>query len=77
PASHDAQLALCIELAANDRDAEEIAACNTVLAHKPNDAYALLARGRAKTTAGDAAGAKLDLAAACKLGKQSARAEAP
>jgi Flp pilus assembly protein TadD len=77
PTSYEAQLALCIELAANHRDADAIAACDTVLAKKPKDPYALLARGRAKSAAGDAAGAKTDLAAACKLGKQSACAELP
>ncbi|HET9989557.1 MAG TPA: serine/threonine-protein kinase [Kofleriaceae bacterium] len=76
PTSYEAQLALCIELAANHRDADAIAACDTILAKKKN-AYALLARGRAKAAAGDTAGAKADLAAACKLGKQSACAELP
>ncbi|HEY6033330.1 MAG TPA: protein kinase [Kofleriaceae bacterium] len=77
PTSYEAQLALCIELAANHRDADAIAACDTVLAKKPKDTYALLARGRAKAAAGDTAGAKADLAAACKLGKKSACAELP
>jgi hypothetical protein len=77
PTSYEAQLALCIELAANHRDADAITACDTVLAKKPKDPYALLARGRAKSAAGDAAGAKPDFAAACKLGKQSACAELP
>ena len=77
PTSYEAQLALCIELAANHEDADAIAACDTVLAKKPKDTYALLARGRAKSAAGDTAGAKADLAAACKLGKKSACAELP
>jgi len=77
PTSYEAQLALCIELAANHEDADAIAACDTVLAKKPKDTYALLARGRAKSAAGDTAGSKADLAAACKLGKKSACAELP
>ena len=75
PSSYDAQLALCIELAANHQDAAAIQACDVVLAKKPKDTYALLARGRAKTAAGDRDGAKVDLDAACKLGKKSACAE--
>src|SRR3569833_1380049 len=41
PTSYEAQLALCIELAAIHRDADAIAACDTVLAKKPKDTYAL------------------------------------
>lgn len=77
PTSYEAQLALCIELAANHQDAAAIAACDGVLAKKPKDTYALLARGRAKAAAGDTAGSRADLAAACKLGKKSACAELP
>ncbi len=77
PTSYDAQLALCIELAANHQDAAAITACTAVLDQKPRDTYALLARGRARTGAGDRDGAKRDLDAACKLGKKSACAELP
>src|SRR3569832_1680221 len=77
PTSYEAQLALCIELAANHRGAGAGAAGETGLAKKPKATYALLARGRAKAAAGDTAGAKADLAAACKLGKKSACAELP
>jgi hypothetical protein len=77
PTSYDAQLALCIELAANHEDAAAVTACTTVLDKKPKDGYALLARGRARTATGDRDGAKRDLDAACKLGKKSACAELP
>ncbi|MEO8840080.1 MAG: serine/threonine-protein kinase [Kofleriaceae bacterium] len=77
PTSYDAQLALCIMLEANHDAAAAITACTTVLAHHPDESYALAARGRAFTETGDHASAKRDLDAACKAGKQSACAASP
>ena len=77
PNSYDAQLALCIMLAANHDAAAAITACNTVLAKHPDESYALAARGRAFSETGDHTSAKHDLDAACKAGKKSACAASP
>jgi hypothetical protein len=77
PTSYDAQLALCIMLAANHDAAAAITACNTVLAKHPDESYALAARGRAFVETGDHASAKHDLDAACKAGKKSACTATP
>jgi hypothetical protein len=71
-----AQLALCTTLSAAGGD-EAIAACDIALRRQPSSGAALLARARARRSAGDHEGAGADLERACKLGELVACQEKP